>query len=118
MNRRGLTLLEVMVALVILGIVVGAYLELFSGAARGAGASRAWSQAVDYATDGMERAKLEPNLSTLAATTEQLPGGFARRVELRPWAAPGVNGAFTEIRVVVTLPRGGDYALARLVPRP
>ncbi len=113
MNRRGMTLLEVMVALVILGLVVAAYLELFSGALRGAADARIWSQAVAYASDGVERAKLEP--SALGTGAEQLPGGFARRLETRPW--PGGPG-LTELRVVVTLPGGGQYALERLVRTP
>ncbi len=113
MTRRGMTLLEVMVALVILGLVVTAYLELFSGALRGAGDARTWSQAVVYASDGMERAKLEPG--ALGAATERLPGGFERRVERTPW--PGGPG-LTELRVVVVLPGGGQYALSRLMRTP
>jgi prepilin-type N-terminal cleavage/methylation domain-containing protein len=106
-----MTLLEVMVALVILGLVVAAYLELFSGALRGAADTRLWSQAVAYASDGVERAKLEPG----APATERLPGGFERRLEKRPW--PGGPGLI-ELQVVVTLPGGGEYALERLVPTP
>jgi prepilin-type N-terminal cleavage/methylation domain-containing protein len=115
MSRRGMTLLEVMVALVILGLVVASYLELFGGALRGAGAAQTWSQAVAYATDGMERVKLDPNPSALAGAVEPLPGGFARRYEIRSWSAPGVDGAFAELRVIVTIPAGGQYALERLV---
>ena len=119
MNRRGMTLLEVMVAMVILALVVGTYLELFSGALRGAGTAHTWSQAVAYATDGMERSKLEPNLNALTAVLEPLPGGFERRFELRPWTSGGsATSGFTELKVVVTLPGGGQYALARLVRTP
>ena len=101
MNRRGMTLLEVMVAIVILGLVVATYLELFSGALRGTGAAQIWSQAVAYATDGMERAKLEPKACRLA-TSEKLPGGFERRCEIRSWAASGV-GCRRPTRSVATL---------------
>lgn len=117
MNARGLTLLEVMVALVILGLVVGAYLELFSGSLRGAGATQTWSQAVAYATDGMERAKLDPAACRLAAA-EQLPQGFGRRCELRAWERSDGDRGFAALRVVVTLPGGGQYALERLVATP
>ena len=118
MNRRGMTLLEVMVAMVILGLVVATYLELFSGALRGAGAAQTWSQAVAYATDGMERAKLAPETCRLPAS-EQLSGGFARRCETRAREASDLQSGLTALRVVVTLPGGGgQYVLERLVPTP
>ena len=115
MNRRGLTLLEVMVALVILGLAVAGYLELFSGALRGAGTTQAWSQAVAYAADGMERAKLEPG-TCRQGSTDRLPGGFERRCESRAWPVSGVDVGFAALRVVVTFPGGGQYILERLVP--
>lgn len=117
MNRRGMTLLEVMVAMVILGLVVATYLELFSGALRGAGAAQTWSQAVAFATDGMERAKLEPQTCRLPAA-EQLPGGFVRRCETRAWEASDRYSGLSALRVVVTLPDGKEYALERLVATP
>src|SRR4051795_11629512 len=58
-GRRGLTLLEVMVALMILSLVGLSYLQLFHQSHRIVGDSRQWTQAVEYAEDGMERAKLE-----------------------------------------------------------
>ncbi|HET9385492.1 MAG TPA: prepilin-type N-terminal cleavage/methylation domain-containing protein [Gemmatimonadales bacterium] len=115
MNRRGLTLLEVMIAIVILGLVVAAYLELFGESLRGAAGTRTWSQAIAYAADGMERAKLEP-AACLTGTAEQLPGGFTRRCETRSWATVAAVTDFRALRVVVTLPGGGQYALERLVP--
>jgi prepilin-type N-terminal cleavage/methylation domain-containing protein len=116
-TRRGMTLLEVMIAIVILGLVVTTYLELFGGALRGGGAARTWSQAVAYATDGMERAKLEPLTCQLAAA-ESLPGRFERRCEIRPWEASEVNPGFAALRVIVTFPGGGQYVLERLVLTP
>ena len=111
MSRRGMTLLEVLVALVILGLVGAAFLELFGNAVRGASEASVWSQAVAYATDGMERLKLDPATRT-PGLTEQLPGGFARRIEQRPW-----DDGLTQASVVVTFPdaRGGRYVLQRLV---
>lgn len=117
MNRRGMTLFEVMVAIVILGLVVATFLELFAGALRGAGAAQTWSQAVAYATDGMERAKLEPQPCRLTAA-EQLPGGFKRRCETRAWDARDAAPGLTALRVTVTLPDGRDYVLERLVSSP
>lgn len=114
MSNRGLTLLEVMVALVILGLVVVGYLEVFGGALRSAATARTWSDAVTYATDEMERVKLERGASPIgAAAPERLPGGFERYVETAPW-----ESGLTRVTVVVVLPGGGRYALERLVPGP
>ena len=61
-TERGLTLLEVMVALVVLSLVGLAYLQLFNGGHRLVGTAREWSQAVDYAEEAMEQARLSgPN---------------------------------------------------------
>jgi len=101
--RRGLTLLEVLVALIILSMVVAAYLELFHGSHLLLARSRAWSQAIAYAADGMERAKLGDN-SAVA-----LPGGYRRRVTSARWAA-----GLDVITVTVTLPNGARFDLRRL----
>lgn len=111
MNRRGMTLLEVMVALVILGLVVGASLELFGGALRGAAGARAWSQAVVYAADAMEGAKTASVPLASRDSPERLPGGFERWLERDPWGDAGL----TTVRVVVVLPGGGRYTLERLM---
>lgn len=108
-----MTLLEVMVALVILGLVVGTYLEVFSGALRGAAAARSWSQAVAYATDALERAKTDIGPPASRTPLERLPGGFERWLESSPW-----NDGLTSLRVVVVLPGGGRYVLERLVQTP
>ena len=114
MNRRGLTLLEVMVALVILGVVATSILEVFGGSVRAAGSARTWAQAVAYAEDAMERTKLRPpSLPGALSATESLPGGFERWVETGQWV-PGVH----QVTVVVTLPDGGKFELSRLVRAP
>jgi prepilin-type N-terminal cleavage/methylation domain-containing protein len=101
--RRGLTLLEVLVALIILSMVVAAYLELFHGSQLLLGRSRAWTQAIAYAADGMEQAKLgETN-------PVALPGGYRRRVSAAAWG-PGLD----MITVTVTLPSGARFDLRRL----
>ncbi len=104
-NDPGFTLLEVMVALVVLSLVALGYLQLFQGSHRLVGAAREWSQAVEYAEDAIERAKLgEPSL--LATPAESLPGGFRREVTSRPWQ-PGL----TLVRVTVFLPGSGRFEL-------
>jgi prepilin-type N-terminal cleavage/methylation domain-containing protein len=114
MNRRGLTLLEVMVALVILGLVATSILEVFGGSVRAASSSRTWAQAVAYAEDAMERTKLQPLSApgTLSAT-ESLAGGFERWVETDQWV-PGVQ----QLTVVIVMPGGGKFELSRLVRVP
>jgi prepilin-type N-terminal cleavage/methylation domain-containing protein len=101
--RRGLTLLEVLVALIILSMVVAAYLELFHGSHLLLARSRAWSQAIAYAADGMEQAKLG-EVNPVA-----LPGGYRRRVTAAAWG-PGLD----MITVTVTLPNGARFDLRRL----
>ena len=108
--RRGLTLLEVMVALVILGLVGTSILEVFGGSVRSAGTAHVWSQAVAYAEEGMERTKLAAVAPGAAASPERLPGGFARRVKAEPWSRD-----VARVTVVVSLPGGGTFELSRLV---
>jgi hypothetical protein len=98
-----------MVALVILGLVVLGYLELFGTTVRAAGSADIWSQAIAYAEDGMERVKLDPG-NAVSRGGEALPGGFERHVNAQPWQ----NG-LQHVTVVVTLPGGGQFALGRLV---
>jgi len=104
-HERGLTLLEVMVALVVLSLVGLGYLELFQGSHRLVAAAREWSQAVAYAEDAIERAQLgEPSL--LRTSAESLPGGFRREITRRPWQ-PGL----TLVTVTVFLPGSGRFDL-------
>ena len=98
-----------MVALVILALVVVAYLELFVTTARATAAAEAWSRAVAYAEDGVERAKLDGG-GAAASGVEALPGGFERRVEAAPW-----GDGLQMITVAVDLPAGGQYEVSRLV---
>src|SRR5207247_3443726 len=89
-GERGLTLLEVLVALVILTLVGLGYLQLFHQSHRLVADSREWSAAVLYAQDAMERAKLG-SLSP-GALAESLPGGFRREITRRPWPLEGAGG--------------------------
>ena len=119
--RRGFTLLEAMVALVILGLVSLAYLELFGGTVRAAESAAHWSQAVAYAEDRMESLKLTSE-NAWERGPEQLDGGFTRRVETRSWRDDlgrddlGRDGLLV-VSVVVTLPGGGEFAVSRLMER-
>lgn len=106
--RRGMTLLEAMVGLVILGTVGVALLEVFSGATRVAVRAGNWSRAVAYAENAVESFKLDPHQPP--AGIETLADGFTRRVGLEPWSDP----AFATLTVEVTLPGGGTHTLRRL----
>lgn len=106
-GAAGLTLLETMVALVILGLVVLGYLELFTAASRSTRQAEVWSQAVAYAEDAMEALKIEPGLPPLGR--EPLAGGFERTVEARAWDADT-----RLVTVIVHLPQGGSYTVSRL----
>ncbi|UCF18609.1 MAG: type II secretion system protein [Gemmatimonadota bacterium] len=108
----GLTLLETMVALVILGLVVLAYLEVFAGTARAQRNTEAWTQAVTYAEDGMELAKLDLQ-TMLARGREELEGGFGRQV-----ASRSLSANLQLVTVTVFFPERGQFALNRLLEFP
>jgi len=108
MPKRGLTLLEVLVALVVLTLVVVGYLELFHQSHQLVGGARTWSDAVAYAEDAMEQTRLG-NLG-LPSSPVAAPEGFRRAITRRPWQ-PG----FLLVTVTVLLPEGGRFDLNRLV---
>jgi prepilin-type N-terminal cleavage/methylation domain-containing protein len=107
-QERGLTLLEVLVALVILGLVGLGYLELFHQSHRVVADSRQWLAAVVYAEESMESLKLQ-GISNLPAP-EDLPGGFRRQVSAAR-SGPGLAA----VTVTVSLPEGGSFDLRRLL---
>ena len=102
--RRGLTLLEVLVALVVLTVVGVSYLQLFSESHHVVGVAQQWSNAVAYAQDAMEHAKL-----TGADVAGRLPGDYRRQITRRP-----VDAGYTLVTVTVTMPNGARYQLDRL----
>lgn len=111
-GRRGFTLLEAMIALVILGLIVTASLQLFGSALRATHTARAWTTATAYAEEGMELAKLDL-AGAVGRGPETLEGGFGRQIRVRAWA-----GGQSEVIVSVTFPDGGRFELGRLVGRP
>jgi prepilin-type N-terminal cleavage/methylation domain-containing protein len=104
-----MTLLEVMLALVILGLVGLGYLELLHQSHRLISDSRRWSQAVGYAEDAMERVKLHG--APIQPVVDNLPGGFRRKVAATSW-----RSGLTAVEVTLTLPGGGRFDLDRLIP--
>jgi prepilin-type N-terminal cleavage/methylation domain-containing protein len=111
-SRTGLTLLEVMVALVILGLVGTGFLEIFAGSLRATARSRDWAQALVYAEEGQEAIKIG-DLTSVSSIATPLGGGFSRRVAVQPWRQGVVRATVT-----VTLPEGVQFELDRLVPLP
>ncbi len=108
-RRSGLTLLETMVALVILGLVVTASFQLYATALRSATEAREWTTATAYAQEGMELAKLDlPGM--LAREQEDLEGGFRRRVDAAPAAA-----GLSQVTVTIRFPDGGEFQVRRLL---
>jgi prepilin-type N-terminal cleavage/methylation domain-containing protein len=108
-RRDGLTLLETMVALVILGLVVVGYLEVFGASVRAAQNATEWSRAVTYAEAGMEMAKL--NLpAALSRGSESFEDGFTRRIEVC-----SSSRGLQLVTVNVTFPDGGRFTLNLLL---
>lgn len=100
-----MTLLEALVALVILGLTAVGYVDTFRGATDGARDAATWSQAVAHAESSLEAASLG------APLPDSLPG-YGRAVARAPW-----RGRLDVVTVIVVLPRGQRLTLRRVVPR-
>jgi len=111
-TRRGFTLLETMIALVILGLVVVGFLQLFGLAVRTSRRVESWTDAVAYAEAGMELAKLDL-AEAVGRGFEELPDGYRRQVTTRPWSA-----TLRVATVTVAFPGGGEFRVERLVEVP
>lgn len=107
MTRRGFTLLEVMIALVILAAVGTAVLQVVAASSRATRDLETWTAAVGAAENGLALATLPiPPAERVAP----LPPGFARRIERRARGA-----GLIEVTVTVTVPDGRTLALSQLV---
>lgn len=105
---RGVTLLEVMVALVILGLVVLGYLELFSGTLRLASDASEWTRAVAFAESTMEDMKITPAAAGQHEQPDQPAEGYSRWVTRNEW-----HDGTELVTVIVTMPRGGRLEMSR-----
>jgi type II secretory pathway pseudopilin PulG len=108
-----MTLLETLVALVILGLSAVGFLELFHGTGRSASDAEAWTRAVAVAESTMETATLSVSGTGDLAALSNLASDSARQVSVRP-----VNARIVDVQVTVALPRGGRYVLHRLTRLP
>ena len=104
-----MTLLESLVALVILGLTALGFLQAFQVTTRSTRSSSDWVQAVSYAESAMEETKLGTNPVPFA---DSLSSGHTRTMDVQPW--PGIAGV-EQVTVTVTLPGGGTFVLQRLV---
>ena len=107
--RKGFTLLEVVIAMAILGVGMAALLALFSGSLRLAGGSRDTSAAAVYASQRLEEALLAPNP---AEGEEQGPFGEKYRWITRTTFLPpgGEGGPYRPVRIEVTVTWGDPGA--------
>ncbi|MEO8164277.1 MAG: type II secretion system protein [Betaproteobacteria bacterium] len=104
-----MTLLETVIALVILSLAAIGVLELFEGSSRNASNAEAWVTAVGYAEEGIEAAKAGPGPASLIQS-RVLRSGFVRQTRVVP-AGEGLS----DVVVSVSLPGGGTYVVHRLV---
>jgi type II secretory pathway pseudopilin PulG len=104
-----MTLLESLVALVILGVSAVGFLGVFQASSRSVRSAEEWNRAVAVA-----EAALEEQLASLKAGAPPLrsepPSGFTSQIASGSWR-PGV----TELAVTVTMPGGASFTVHRLV---
>lgn len=108
-----MTLLEALVALVILGTSVAGVLGVFQNGARSVQSADAWNRASVAAESALEeavRARLEGTITT--APVADVEPGLETRLEVQPW-----RGNVDDIVVRVTLPDGRAMTVHRLVRR-
>lgn len=108
-RRRGLVLLEVMVALLVLTLVGLGGLELVHQSHALVDNARQWSEGVAYAEDAMEVAKLGTRLR--GPPGDLLPGGFRRQITRQPLA---LGRGLERVTVTIFLPDGRRFDLDRL----
>lgn len=113
MKRPGFTLLEAMVAMVILALTVTTALALLADTARFTARTEEWGRAVTLAEDGMDMA-LADAVPRLGARTDSAGQGFVRRIERTAADRPGL----VRVDVTVTWPGDGRFVLSRLVRAP
>lgn len=113
MKRPGFTLLEAMVAMVILSLTVVTALGFLADTAHSAARADEWARAVTLAEDGMDRA-LAGTIPRTALWTDTADQGFVRQIQRTDANRPGL----TRVDVTVTWPGKGRFVLSRLVRTP
>lgn len=89
-RASGFSLLEVLVAFVILSLVATALFRLFSGALGNAGAAEEYSRAILVAQSALDQAAIPPlREGTSSGTTDD--GHVQWTVQVTPYEVPGLN---------------------------
>ena len=102
-----MTLLEALVALVILGASAAGFLGVFQNSARSVQSAAAWNEATARAAATLEDAVRAAKEGTTAAASI---GNAQTRVDIQPWSA-----TVDDIVVQATLPDGRTLTVHRLV---
>lgn len=105
-----MTLLETVIALVILALSAVGLLEVFETSSRSAGSAQEWVTAVSYAEEEIEAVKIGATASS-GIRRQALADGFGRQTSVKL-----LSPAVADIAVTVSMPRGGSYVVHRLVP--
>ncbi len=105
-----MTLLESVIALVILSLSAIGALEVFQETNRSVEDARAWTVAISYAEQGIEAAK---NGSAVLREAMAMPlaPGYSRKIITTP-----AQLGLTDVAIVVGLPSGAAFTIHRLVP--
>lgn len=98
-----MTLLEALVALVILGLATVGYLDVFQASTQSVGSAAEWTQTVSVAESTMEEV-------LAGARPQQISNGYRNDVRVEPWRE-GLN----EVTVRVVAPNGSTFEIRRLV---
>ncbi len=102
-----MTLLEAVLALVILGMSAVGFLEVFQGDARAVRDASDWTHATAIAESAMETALATDDVEVEGVTTDAK--GAIVQVQRRPW-----RGRVNEVIVSVRMPDGRTMELRRL----
>ena len=112
MRARGFTLVEILVALALVGVALAAGMRALAQAADGAGTLKARTLALWVAQDRLAVAQLAPALPLGATQGDAVQAGMSFQWRVSVGGTP--NPGFRRVDIVVSEPASPDYALARL----
>lgn len=108
-SRRGFTLIEVLVAFVILAFSMGALMNLFSGSMRSVTQGEEYAQATDIARAQLARLDAD-GFTEIADETGETEDGYLWRMEVAPMMLSEPqpeNAPYGPVTVTVTVSWGG-----------